>query len=102
MDKYTMTSQITKSITNRDICPSTTAATILFLGTTAVNMAASMAKDQTYAKMFGKVAQSSVPKITFALWTARDLMVIESSFVLPDQVASALQKHCTFHDQDAA
>jgi len=29
-------------------------------------------------------------------------MVIESSFVLPDQVASALQKHCTFHDRDAA
>jgi len=74
MDKYTTTtSQSVKSITNRDISSSATAATILFLGTTAVNMAASMAKDRAHAKMFGKVAQSSVPKITFALWTARNL-----------------------------
>lgn len=74
----------------------TTQAT-LFLGTTVVNSAASMAKDRAYAQLFGGAATATaapaIPKVSYGLWMARDLTVIGSSFVLPSYVAQQLRNH---------
>jgi hypothetical protein len=59
----------------------------VFLGTTCVNSGVSMLKDQAYAKMFGaNNIQASIPRMTYAVWMARDLSVVGSSFILPDMV----------------
>jgi hypothetical protein len=87
---------------------SNAAATVLFIGTTFVNSSASLLKDRAYAQMFGN--QSSmitqqrrvVPKMSYALWMARDFTVIGSSFVLPKTVAQFLQETGTIPEPTRA
>mmetsp|Transcript_30189 Transcript_30189/g.45738 ORF Transcript_30189/g.45738 Transcript_30189/m.45738 type:complete len:271 (-) Transcript_30189:2089-2901(-) len=65
----------------------------VFVGTTAVNSAASMMKDKFYATKFGaSSAPAKVPLITYGLWGLRDCMVIGSSFILPDIVSGVVEK----------
>jgi hypothetical protein len=74
----------------------------VFLGTTLVNSGTSLFKDKTYAKMFGTAgAASSMPLITYGLWATRDLLVVGSSFILPDLVAHKLQEHTHLNKTDA-
>jgi len=75
-----------------------TSCTAVFLGTTATNSTASMLKDRAYARLFGTqhhpnvmTNNHSVPKLSYAVWVARDFTVIGSSFILPDRVAPLLQ-----------
>lgn len=62
----------------------------IFLGTTGANTTACLMKDSAYARLFGTGAHA-VPKVSYALWIARDFTVIGSSFVLPDHVAPLVQ-----------
>lgn len=74
----------------------------VFLGTTLVNSATSLLKDKAYAKMFGTMgAASSVPLVTYGLWATRDLLVVGSSFVLPELVAHKLQEQTNLNKTDA-
>jgi hypothetical protein len=74
----------------------------IFIGTTIVNSGTSLLKDKTYAKMFGTTgAASSMPLITYGLWATRDLMVVGSSFVLPDLVATKVQEQTDWNKADA-
>lgn len=59
----------------------------IFLGTATVNSGTSLLKDRAYARMFGTSVQSSIPKMSYVLWMARDLSVVGSSFILPDIVS---------------
>lgn len=63
---------------------------VMFVGTTFVNMSASLLKDRAYAQMFGKSIPRQVPMISYGLWATRDCMVVGSSFILPDIVSSLL------------
>jgi len=73
----------------------------IFFGTFAVNSAASLMKDKVYAKMFGKNSTSPIPKITYGLWASRDMMVIGSSFILPDIMSKKLQDNSDMDKQKA-
>jgi hypothetical protein len=75
--------------------------TVVFLGTTAVNTSASLIRDRAYAKMFGNAAATSVPRVSYGLWMARDFTVIGSSFVLPEYVANFLQHRSNLNEADA-
>ena len=59
----------------------------IFLGTTFVNSGLAMLKDRTYAQLYGSNPTISIiPRWSYAMWIARDLSVIGSSFILPDIV----------------
>lgn len=74
----------------------------IFLGTTVVNSGASLLKDRSYAKMFGtKTVQSSIPRMSYALWMARDLSVVGSSFILPDLLYPHLVDTYGFNESSA-
>jgi hypothetical protein len=74
----------------------------IFIGTTIVNSGTSLLKDKTYAKMFGTTgAASSMPLITYGLWATRDLMVVGSSFVLPELVATKVQEQTDWNKAEA-
>lgn len=65
----------------------------IFLGTTFVNSGFSLVKDRTYARLYGSNSiQASVPRLTYAMWMARDLSVVGSSFILPDLVYPKLME----------
>jgi len=76
--------------------------TALFVGTTAVNSSASLLKDRAYAKLFGSGTATAVPYTSYALWMARDLSVIGSSFILPSHVACYLERHHNMDHKRAA
>ena len=65
----------------------------LLVGTTIVNSSASLLKDRAYARLFGNAVNTSVPRMSYSLWIARDCTVIGSSFVLPPNVARGIQEH---------
>ena len=74
----------------------------IFCGTTLVNSTTSLLKDKAYAKMFGTAgAASSVPLVTYGLWATRDLMVVGSSFILPELVGNKLQEEYGMNKDDA-
>ncbi|KAG5183538.1 hypothetical protein JKP88DRAFT_198943 [Tribonema minus] len=68
------------------------------VGTTAVNLPASIIKDQALARMFSATAAttaaaaavSRMPLASYALFTLRDIVSIAASFTLPEAVASHL------------
>jgi len=65
----------------------------IFVGTTVVNSATTLMKDQAYAKAFGTMGSAArVPMISYGLWACRDCMVIGSSFVLPEIVSKSLEE----------
>ena len=74
----------------------------IFLGTTFVNSSASLIKDRAYARMFGNAAVStSIPRMTYALWITRDLLVVGSSFILPDLVSGRIAEQYNMDEKDA-
>ena len=77
----------------------TSAGLAVFLGTAAVNSGVSLLKDRAYAQMFGSSSPKSIPKVTYGLWMTRDLMVVGSSFVLPDMASQYLQTHHQMPEQ---
>lgn len=72
------------------------------VGTTIVNMSASLVKDVTFAKMFGKQAEKAVgeacriptkrvPMATYGLFLTRDTLTIAGGFTVPPLVSKSLQ-----------
>ena len=62
------------------------------VGTTVVNINTCVAKDASFAKMFGAKAPTAVPKRTLSLFSTRDGLTVFASFIFPPQMAAALQK----------
>ncbi len=63
-----------------------------FIGTTAVNSAACIAKDRAFTRMFGTKAPTGLPWSTYGLFLVRDCATIFASFSLPPLVAERLSK----------
>ncbi len=66
-------------------------------GTTAVNMSASLVKDVTFAKMFGKQVSKAasetaarVPAATYMIFLARDTLTIAGGFTVPPIVSNVM------------
>lgn len=60
-----------------------------FLGTTAINMPGSIAKDQALTKLFGVVGGAAkVPAASFALFTVRDVATMAAAFTLPSPMSA--------------
>ncbi|CBN75767.1 conserved unknown protein [Ectocarpus siliculosus] len=63
-----------------------------FLGTTAINMPGSIAKDQALTKIFGVVGSAAkVPAASFALFTVRDVATMAAAFTLPTPMSTKMQ-----------
>jgi len=74
----------------------------IFLGTTFVNSVSAMMKDKAYAQIYGSnPVASAIPKMSYAMWIARDLSVIGSSFILPDIVYPKLVDAYGFDEKTA-
>lgn len=70
-----------------------TSNTPKFLATSAVNMSVCVYKDSQFARLFGKPSAgpaAAIPKISLALFAARDSMTIFASFNLPSMLAPKL------------
>ena len=64
-----------------------------FLGTTAINMPGSIAKDQALTKLFGVVGGAAkVPAASFALFTVRDVATMAAAFTLPTPMSAKVRK----------
>ncbi|CAM9582487.1 unnamed protein product [Ectocarpus sp. 6 AP-2014] len=64
-----------------------------FLGTTAINMPGSIAKDQALTKIFGVVGSAAkVPAASFALFTVRDVATMAAAFTLPTPMSTKMQQ----------
>lgn len=64
-----------------------------FMATSAVNMSLCVYKDSQFARMFGKPTSSpaaAIPRLSYALFAARDSMTIFASFNLPSIIAPKL------------
>ncbi|ETN47234.1 uncharacterized protein HMPREF1541_01426 [Cyphellophora europaea CBS 101466] len=64
-----------------------------FVATSAVNMSLCVYKDSQFARMFGKPSSSpasTIPRLSYALFAARDSMTIFASFNLPSVIAPKL------------
>ncbi|RMZ80169.1 hypothetical protein DV737_g3085, partial [Chaetothyriales sp. CBS 132003] len=73
--------------------------TAKFVATSAVNMTVCVYKDSQFARMFGTVATASspspaaaIPRLSYALFAARDCLTIFASFNLPTMIAPKLQQ----------
>ncbi len=62
-----------------------------FVGTTAVNMCASILKDAAFARQFGAAtaAKASVPALSYGLFALRDGLTVASGFLVPGAVGAA-------------
>jgi len=61
------------------------------VGTTAVNMTASITKDLAFARMYGATGASGpMPKATIGFFAARDVLTIGAAFTMPKILATAL------------
>lgn len=99
-DRKTLESR--QGISHQDSSSSNAGNMAVFTGTTVVNSAVSLLKDKAYARMFGSAgASSSMPMVTYGLWMTRDLMVVGSSFVLPELVSKKLQDEYSLKKDDA-
>ncbi len=79
-----------KSTTNNRAATATTSGFSKFTATSTANLSLSMVKDSQFTKMFGTVAKSPVPPVSYALFAARDCMTIFASFNLPSIIAPSL------------
>lgn len=99
---YTAANLIDVVAERKQAAPSTHSSAKL-VGTTGINMSASLVKDILFAKMFGKqdvvkeagevaknVAKRSVPPATYGIFLMRDTLTIGAGFTLPPVVASGL------------
>eukprot|EP00526_Cylindrotheca_closterium_P017511 CAMPEP_0113643786 /NCGR_PEP_ID=MMETSP0017_2-20120614/23033_1 /TAXON_ID=2856 /ORGANISM="Cylindrotheca closterium" /LENGTH=311 /DNA_ID=CAMNT_0000555339 /DNA_START=9 /DNA_END=941 /DNA_ORIENTATION=- /assembly_acc=CAM_ASM_000147 len=74
----------------------------IFLGTTCVNSGMAFWKDKVLAQLYGSNPTKSIlPRWTYAMWVARDLSVIGSSFILPDIVYPKLVDAYGFEEKTA-
>lgn len=94
-------------VAERQQASPTTHNSAKLVGTTGVNMSASLVKDVLFAKMFGKkdvvkevsdaaktaakAATKRVPPATYGIFLMRDGLTIGAGFTLPQLVASGLQ-----------
>lgn len=63
-----------------------------FLATSSVNMSLCVYKDSWYAQLFGRGGPAkSIPRLSYALFAARDSLTIFASFNLPPLLAPLLQ-----------
>ena len=90
--------------TERKEVPKTQAAAYNLVGSTAVNLTSGVAKDAAFAQMFGRkeaasvvnylyaasVVKRSVPPISYALFSSRDLLTVGAGFTVPPMMASAM------------
>ena len=61
------------------------------VGTTAVNMSASVAKDASFARMYGTVgSKAKMPFASLGLFAGRDILTIGAAFTVPQLVAASL------------
>lgn len=80
---------------------------VKLVGTTAVNMSSSIAKDVAFAKMFGKdqgaaaAMQRTVPLATYSTFLFRDCFTIGAGFILPPLVASGLRSYADMDSKTA-
>jgi len=91
-------SSVSSSDTNSSV---SLASCGIFFGTFAVNSGASLMKDQLYARTFGQKSSSPIPKMSYALWASRDMMVIGSSFILPDVMSKTIVENTDMEKQKA-
>lgn len=103
---YTAANLIDVVAERQQVSP-TTHSSAKLVGTTGVNMSASLLKDVAFAKMFGKkevvkevtdaaktaakAATKRVPPATYAIFLARDGLTIGAGFTLPAMVQQGLQ-----------
>lgn len=62
-------------------------------GTTAVNMTASLIRDVTFAKMFGKQVEKAAQKVplsTYGIFILRDTLTMAGGFTVPPLMSGAL------------
>jgi len=60
------------------------------LATTAANMGAGIAKDRTYARMFGTVTPRGLPASSYLFFFSRDLVTMGASFNIPEPLAEEM------------
>eukprot|EP01045_Picozoa_sp_COSAG04_P005847 COSAG04_NODE_277_length_18399_cov_3.036066_14_plen_311_part_00 len=87
-------------MSERKEIPKTQHTVINLVGTTGINMASGVAKDAAFAKMFGAKADAAkagkeavkraVPRATYGLFAARDLLTVGAAFTVPPIMASAI------------
>ena len=87
-------------MSERKEIPKTQHTVINLVGTTGINMASGVAKDAAFAKMFGAKADATkagkeavkraVPRATYGLFAARDLLTVGAAFTVPPIMASAI------------
>lgn len=71
-----------------------------FVGTTAINMPGSIAKDQALTKLFGVVGGASrVPAASFALFTVRDVATMAAAFTLPTPMSTKVREPWAFWER---
>ena len=101
---YSTANMIDLYVERKEITP-TNASMGKLVGTTAVNMSASLVKDVVFAKLFGAPAKDvgkavkdaaakapkRVPPATYGLFLTRDTLTIAGGFTVPPLVSSALQ-----------
>jgi len=91
-------------VSERKQISAATHSSVKLVGTTGINMSASLVKDVLFAKMFGKhdfvkdageaaksAAKRSVPPATYGIFLMRDTLTIGAGFTLPPLVACGLQ-----------
>lgn len=77
------------------------------VGTTAVNMSASLVKDVAFAKMFGgakdaaATTQKVVPKSTYGIFLLRDTLTIAGGFTVPPLVSTMLRSQFNMNKNSA-
>eukprot|EP00184_Porphyridium_aerugineum_P008012 CAMPEP_0184691608 /NCGR_PEP_ID=MMETSP0313-20130426/407_1 /TAXON_ID=2792 /ORGANISM="Porphyridium aerugineum, Strain SAG 1380-2" /LENGTH=296 /DNA_ID=CAMNT_0027149353 /DNA_START=86 /DNA_END=976 /DNA_ORIENTATION=+ len=69
-----------------------------FIAVSCANISWSVAKDRAFTRMFGTKVPSSLPLISYLMFTSRDLMTVFSSFSLPAKIAPYL----TMFDHDSS
>lgn len=83
------------SVTHNRPSDSVTASTSKFLATSAVNMTMCVYKDSQFARMFGVKTgggpAAMIPKMSYALFAARDSITIFASFNLPPLLSQRLK-----------
>eukprot|EP00479_Gromia_sphaerica_P005372 TRINITY_DN16404_c0_g1_i1.p1 TRINITY_DN16404_c0_g1~~TRINITY_DN16404_c0_g1_i1.p1 ORF type:complete len:122 (+),score=17.15 TRINITY_DN16404_c0_g1_i1:210-575(+) len=62
------------------------------IGTTAVNMPVCIAKDRAFTLMFGIIAPSRLPMMSYGLFAIRDTATIAGSFSAPKDLSKYMQR----------
>eukprot|EP00124_Ichthyophonus_hoferi_P003187 Ihof_evm1s263 gene=Ihof_evmTU1s263 len=63
-----------------------------FVGTTMFNMPLCILKDRAFTRMFGVIAPTKLPRISYGLFALRDMATLGASFTLPKTVSIEMQQ----------